>query len=163
MTMPEQYSWLERLKQRFGIGSFQKTSSYETYTNHPAAILDDSLEALNALKNSSGNKIKQFVDEFNKALPIVEAAGYHLKTVEIRVGLPPKLIPHFEQVEQLTEEARKQLLTEYSDKRYTKLLLSTLFKSTDIQQSVTIGNLDRSVIQIELTAIPNIILVYGEY
>ena len=49
------------------------------------------------------------------------------------------------------------------DKRYTKMLLSTLFKSSDIQQSIQIGDLPAGVIQIELTAVPNIILVYGEY
>ena len=49
------------------------------------------------------------------------------------------------------------------DKRYTRMLLSTLFKSSEMQQGLQIGDLPAGVIQIELTAVPNIILVYGEY
>lgn len=159
--MKESKNWLVRIKEQFQATA--STNSYQKYTDNPARILDDSLSALNSLKNSSGDKIKQFVEEFNKALPIVEAAGYELKTVEIRVGIPPKLIPHFNQVRILSEEEKREFLERHKDKRYTKLLLSTLFKSSEIQQSVSIGNLPQGVIQIELTTIPNIILVYGDY
>jgi len=99
----------------------------------------------------------------NKALPIAEEAGYKLQTVEIRLGIPPKLIPHFNQVRSLSAEEKTELLERIKDKRYTKMLLSTLFKSSEIQETLKIGDLPAGVIQIELTAVPNIILVYGEY
>jgi hypothetical protein len=43
------------------------------------------------------------------------------------------------------------------------MLLSTLFKSSELQQGIQIDGLPAGVIQIELTAVPNIILVYGDY
>jgi len=162
--MSDRTTWFTRIKRT--IAKLTGNAS-ENLANSksiiPAEMIYDSKQLLSSIKTGSADKLKGFVEEFNKALPIAEEAGYKLQTVEIRLGLPPKLIPHFNQVKTLTSDAKAELMEKIKDRRYTKMLLSTLFKSSEIQESLQIGNLPMGVIQIELTAVPNIILVYGEY
>ena len=152
--------WLAKLKVK--ITGLKDSSVQSTGFNSPM-LIDDGLNLLSNLKTSSAEKIKGFVNEFNLALPVIESAGYELQTVEIRFGIPPKLVPHFKQTRCLDADEKKELLLSIQDKRYTKMLLSTLFKSSELQQSIQIDGLPAGVIQIELTAVPNIILVYGDY
>ena len=152
--------WVTRLKRKLKVFNGRTTQNLRA---NPPMIVDDSLNLLSSIKNSSIDKIKGFVDEFNKALPDIEEAGYKLRTVEIRLGIPPKLVPHFDQVTELSAAEKEALMLSIKDKRYTRMLLSTLFKSSEMQQGLQIGDLPAGVIQIELTAVPNIILVYGEY
>ena len=156
-------TWFAKLKRKIGELTGSASDKISNSDLIPQEMVYDSKQLLASLKTSSADKIKGFVEEFNKALPVAEEAGYKLRTVEIRIGIPPKLIPHFDQVKHLSLEERDELMERIKDKRYTKMLLSTLFKSSDIQQSIQIGDLPAGVIQIELTAVPNIILVYGEY
>ncbi len=162
--MSDNTTWFSRFKRKMselsGLAS-QKITNNETFL--PAEILYDGKALLGSIKTGSANKVKDFVEEFNKALPITEEAGYKLQTVEIRLGIPPKLIPHFKQERELSTEEKEELMLRIKDRPYTKMLLSTLFKSSEIQNSLKIGNLPAGVIQIELTAVPNIILVYGEF
>ena len=158
--MSDYQYWLTRFKRKLKL--FNGRTAQKLQAN-PPMIVDDSLNLLSSLKNSSIDKVKGFVDEFNKALPVIEEAGYKLRTVEIRLGIPPKLIPHFDQITELSAAEKETLMLSIKDKRYTRMLLSTLFKSSEMQQGLQIGNLPAGVIQIELTAVPNIILVYGEY
>ena len=158
--MSDYQYWLTRFKRKLKL--FNGRTAQKLQAN-PPMIVDDSLNLLSSLKNSSIDKVKGFVDEFNKALPVIEEAGYKLRTVEIRLGIPPKLIPHFDQITELSAAEKETLMLSIKDKRYTRMLLSTLFKSSEMQQGLQIGDLPAGVIQIELTAVPNIILVYGEY
>lgn len=158
--MSDYQYWLTRFKRKLKL--FNGRTAQKLQAN-PPMIVDDSLNLLSSLKNSSIDKVKGFVDEFNKALPVIEEAGFKLRTVEIRLGIPPKLVPHFDQITELSAAEKETLMLSIKDKRYTRMLLSTLFKSSEMQQGLQIGDLPAGVIQIELTAVPNIILVYGEY
>jgi len=158
--MADYQQWLNNLKRRLRIFNGR---TVQKYSSNPPAIYDDGVNLLSSLKNSSADKIKGFVEEFNRSLPVIEQAGFKLRTFEIRFGIPPKLIPHFDQVEFLSVEDKENLMASIQDKRYTRILLTTLFKSSEMQQALQIGDLPAGVIQIELTTVPNIILVYGEY
>ena len=162
--MSDSTTWFTALKRKINdwTGSAsQKISNNETFL--PSEMIYDSKQLLSSLKTGSANKVIGFVEQFNKALPVTEEAGYKLQTAEIRLGIPPKLIPHFNQERSLSVEEKAELMERIKDRPYTKMLLSTLFKSSEIQESLKIGDLSAGVIQIELTAVPNIILVYGEY
>ena len=58
-------------------------------------IADSLDKTLNLGQEVALDKILSLMDEFNDALPYLSAAGYTLDQLEVELGLPPKLIPHF--------------------------------------------------------------------
>ena len=58
-------------------------------------IADSLGKTLNFSQEVALDKILLLMDEFNDALPYLSAAGYTLDQLEVELGLPPKLIPHF--------------------------------------------------------------------
>jgi len=80
--------------------------------------------------------------------------------MEIELSIIPKLIPYFEKFADTDDETRKSIIEQVKDKRLVSLLLKALFKADNFQQSLKMGQLEFAGIEIEITAIPAIRLLY---
>ena len=105
-------------------------------------------------------KIKNLTDELHDDLPIFERAGYSLHSLEVELGISPKLIPHFRVHKQISQEEQQAILDEVKDKRLLTLLLTSLFKSSYLKEVLRIGDLDFHGLKIELSAIPKVNLLF---
>ena len=105
-------------------------------------------------------KIKDLTDELHDDLPIFERAGYSLHSLEVELGVSPKLIPHFRVHKQISKEEQQAILDEVKHKRLISLLLSSLFKSSYLKEVLRIGDLDFHGLKIELAAIPKVHLLF---
>ena len=112
------------------------------------------------ISDAGHRKIKKLLDELNSDLPIFEKAGYKLHSLEVEVGISPKLIPYFRVCEHISEEEQKAILDEVRHKRVLHALLSSLFKSSYLKKVLRVGNLDFHGIRIELSAIPTVRLQF---
>jgi hypothetical protein len=121
------------------------------------AISGDLRESAIGLKEAGLDKVREATDAFNAARPHLAKAGYRLVNLEIRLGIPPKLIPYFQYTETddaSTEEAKEAL----RDNAIGKSLLSSLLKAKALQKSITIPALEFTTLEVELTAIPAVSL-----
>jgi len=80
--------------------------------------------------------------------------------LEVELSVIPKLIPHFEKLSDTDEETRINIIGQVKDKRIIRLLLKALFNADNFQKSLTMGNMEFAGIEIEITAIPAIRLLY---
>ena len=112
------------------------------------------------IADAGHRKIKDMLDELNADLPIFEKAGYKLHSLEVEVGISPKLIPHFRVCDHISEEAQKAILEEVRHKRILHALLASLFKSSYLKKVLRVGNLDFHGIRIELSAVPTVRLQF---
>jgi hypothetical protein len=117
-------------------------------------------EAEHKITDAGHRKIKQMLDELHEDLPIFEKAGYKLHSLEVEIGISPKLIPHFRVCEHITEEKQKAILEEVRHKRMLYMLLLSLFKSSYLKKILRIGNLDFHGLKIELSAVPTVRLLF---
>lgn len=112
------------------------------------------------LADAGHRKIKELLDELNADLPIFEKAGYKLHSLEVEVGISPKIIPHFRVCKHISEEEQKAILEEVKQKRMLHALLASLFKSSYLKKVLRVGNLDFHGIRIELSAVPTVRLQF---
>ena len=107
-----------------------------------------------------GKKVKAIINDFIEAAPLIEAAGFRISTLEIELSVIPKLIPHFEKIKDIDDATRAQIIEQVQQKRIIRLLLKALYKADNFQQSLQMGSLEFCGIEIEVTAIPAIRLIY---
>ena len=112
------------------------------------------------ITDAGHRKIKAMLDELNADLPIFEKAGYKLHSLEVEVGISPKLIPHFRVCEHISKDEQKAILEEVRHKRILHALLSSLFKSSYLKNVLRVGDLDFHGLRIELSAIPTVRLQF---
>ena len=106
-----------------------------------------------------GDAILAVVNDLNDALPHLAQAGYIMNELEIEVGVPPKLIPHFTVDETLVENT-EQSLTDLEGNTVGYALFKALLKAVDLQQKIVIDGMKYSCIEIELGLIPAVRLSY---
>ena len=108
-----------------------------------------------------GDAILTVVNDLNDALPHLSKAGYTMDELEIEVGIPPKLIPHFSVDETLAENT-KQSLTDLEGNTVGYALFKALLKAADLQQKIVINDMSFDRIEIELGLIPAVRLSYKQ-
>ena len=106
-----------------------------------------------------GDAILAVVKDLNDALPHLSKAGYTMDELEIEVGIPPKLIPHFSVDETLAENT-EQSLTDLEGNTVGYTLFKGLLKAVDLQQKIVIDGMSFVRIEIELGLIPAVRLSY---
>ena len=108
-----------------------------------------------------GDAILAVVKDLNDALPHLSKAGYTMDELEIEVGIPPKLIPHFSVDETLAENT-EQSLTDLEGNTVGYVLFKALLKAADLQQKIVINDMSFARIEIELGLIPVVRLSYKQ-
>ncbi|PCJ48811.1 MAG: hypothetical protein COA74_07425 [Gammaproteobacteria bacterium] len=106
------------------------------------------------------DKVKTVIDDFIESAPLIEEAGFRIRDLEVELSIIPKLIPHFEKIDDITDSRRSEIINQVKDKRLIRLLLQALFKADNFQKSINMGSLEFAGIEIEITAIPAIRLRY---
>ena len=99
------------------------------------------------------------VSNLNDALPHFSNAGYTMDELEIEIGVPPKLIPHFTVDETLVENT-DQSLADLEGNTVGYALFKALLKAADLQQKIVIVGMSFARIEIELGLIPAVRLSY---
>ena len=105
------------------------------------------------------DKILSLVNDFNNALPVISKAGYTLEELEVEIGIPPKLIPHFR-----FDEARvidtENVLGELEGNTLGYSLMKALMKAGEFQGKLRFEEMKFHHLEIELSLIPVVRLSY---
>jgi hypothetical protein len=108
-----------------------------------------------------GDAILDVVNNLNDSLPHLAKAGYTMDQLEIEIGVPPKLIPHFTFDKTLVENTG-QVLTDLEGNAIGSALLKALLKSADLQEKIVINGMSFSRVEIELSLVPAVRLCYKQ-
>jgi len=142
---PEGESWVDALQQGNVLDAVTKFSL--TAENEAGTII------------STGLSTESIMKQFNDALPHLKKAGYSLTEVEVELGFPPKLIPHFYHNPNVKMKLEKTMAA-IGDNRLGKAVLLALVKAGEFQKKLEVGNLQFNHIEIELGPIPALKLQY---
>lgn len=134
----------------------------EEVTKEEEALKEGIRDAEYKITDMGHKKMKNLMDELHDDLPVFEKAGYKLHSMEVDLGISPKLVPYFTVVRHISKEEQQAILDEVKQKRMLHLLLSSLFKSSYLKEVLKIGNLDFHGLKIELAAVPTVRLVFLE-
>jgi hypothetical protein len=111
-----------------------------------------------------GDAILDVVSSLNDSLPHLAKAGYTMEELEIELGVPPKLIPHFSVDGALVENAEnaEQALTDLEGNIIGTTLFKALFKAATLQQKIVIDGMSFSRLEIQLGLVPAVRLCYKQ-
>tara|TARA_B100001057_G_C22702431_1_gene892313 strand:+ start:195 stop:659 length:465 start_codon:yes stop_codon:yes gene_type:complete len=122
-------------------------------------IADSLDKTLNLGQEVALDKIMSLVDEFNDALPHLSEAGYTLDQLDVELGLPPKLIPHFVYAQD-SEVDSETALENLKNNRLGHNLLKILIMVEDYQHKFKFSQMSFCHLEIELSVIPTVKLAY---
>ena len=111
-----------------------------------------------------GDAILDVVSSLNDSLPHLAKPGYTMDELEIEIGVPPKLIPHFSVDGALVENAEnaEQALTDLEGNIIGTTLFKALFKAATLQQKIVINGMSFSRLEIQLGLVPAVRLCYKQ-
>ena len=126
-----------------------------------------SKSAIDKLKNQTkdfkqvvDDKVQIYMAELNALLPAIREIGYQMDTVEIEITLPPKIIPSFSKIEDVSQENMQNTLNKYSDKKISTLILSSLIKANTMQSAIKSDNLIFTGLSLEVGIVPTVKLKF---
>jgi len=140
-----------------------KTSWFDEleWGNYNVALnmfIDESLEVLSKTSAPDlGLSTDSLLKDFRSSLPQLKKAGFTLTELNVQLGIPPKLIPHF---------YHKPMKNLHLDETFKALegntigttLLKLLMQANELQVSMSMPGMQFSEIEIELGPVPAIIL-----
>jgi hypothetical protein len=131
-------------------------------------LIDKAMQTAAGLKDKVGDPsarvgdaILDVVSSLNDSLPHLAKAGYTMEELEIELGVPPKLIPHFTVDGTLVENA-EQALTDLEGNIIGPALFKALSKAAALQQKIVIKGMGFSRVEIELGIVPAVRLCYKQ-
>ena len=148
---------------KHNIESIKSTTHVQmpTITAAPSDFREHLEEKRKEINDHSHKKIITVSDRFHDCLPIFESAGYKLKKFEVELGISPKIIPHFMIDESVTHEQKLEALKKVKGKRMMHMMLDALIKASKLHGSLQIGDLDFCGIEVHLSALPTVRLLFG--
>ena len=105
------------------------------------------------LANMGIAKVREVLSLFNAALPLLEEAGCRPSSVEVEIGLPPKVVANFENSD-VSDEAIARITAAHPDKKLACAILKALSKGAHLQKSLEVGRLHASTLAIEISIPP---------
>ncbi len=143
----------------------QATSKAQDLKDQAAAAASGVKEQVAAkageLKDASFTKAAEAVDEFNAALPIIREAGYTLSSVDLHIGMPPKLVAAFAPRGDVSAEEIERLVAAHADKPLLVLLMKSLYQAWKLQTRIKIVGLKPIGLSVELGIVPAVAIKFA--
>ena len=144
--------FLDEAKSKLGGQGLDENPISKNIVEKLSSVLDES-------QDIASEKIFGLIEDFNQSLPILSKAGYELEELELELGIPPKLIPHFN-YEETQESDAKFALNELQGNGLGTNLMKALLKAGQFQRKIKLKDMQFSHVEIELSVIPAVRLSY---
>jgi hypothetical protein len=106
-------------------------------------------------------KLAETLEDFNGALPVIREAGYTLSDVSIAVGIPPTVTASFDASDDISREHVEHLLSVHAERRFTVLLMRSIYQAWQVQQRINIAGLKPKGLSVELGLIPAVTVKFS--
>jgi hypothetical protein len=130
------------------------TRASETASGKVGELTGQVAARANELKDASFAKIVETIDNFNAALPVIREAGYTLSSVDIGVGIPPKVSATFQASGDVSAENIERVMAEHAERKLTLLLVKSIYQAWQLQTKIKIAGLQPKGLTVEIGLIP---------
>jgi hypothetical protein len=95
-------------------------------------------------------------------LQLLQSAGYGIGSLEVELGVPPKVTIKLRTSPAVTEEKLAAILREHADKKVVSGVVALLIQANRLRDSVTVETLELGEVQIIVAAPPNITMQWTD-
>jgi hypothetical protein len=110
----------------------------------------------------AAEKSREVLLEANLLLQLLQSAGYGIGSLEVEVGVPPKITIKLRTGPAVTEQKLAAILREHADKKVITGIVALLIQSNRLRDSVTVETLELGEVQIIVAATPNITMQWTD-
>jgi hypothetical protein len=118
--------------------------------------------ATDALASMAAEKSREMLLQANLLLQLLQSAGYGIGSLEIEMGLSPKITTKLRTGPAVTEEKLAAILRDQADKKVITGIVALLIQANRLRDSVTVETLELGEVQIILAATPNITMQWTD-
>ena len=154
MTAMADFGVLDKARQRAATVAQSVTSVASDASDSMKKVASDA-------KDASLEKLRQTIEDFNAALPLIREAGYAVGEVNIGVGLPPKIVATFTAAPDITEEHVNAVIEANADKKLTVLLVKSLLGAWKLQNRIAIAGMKPRGMAVELGLVPSVTIRFA--
>lgn len=126
------------------------------------SIQSTTSSSVNFAKSIANKKIDEATTKLGAALPAIEKCGYILHSMDLDIGVLPKIVSRFSIGEAVSDEEKQRILQENKSNRFTYMLLSSLIKASEIKEFVKVGAMKFREIEIHVSGTPKIKLRFAK-
>jgi hypothetical protein len=119
-------------------------------------------EATETLASLGAEKSREILLQANLLLQLLQSAGYGIGSLEIELGVPPKITIKLRTGPAVKEEKLAAILREQADKKVITGIVASLIQANRLRDSVTVETLELGEVQIILAATPNITMQWSD-
>ena len=98
--------------------------------------------------------------DLQKAMPLIQEAGYDINAISIKTSIPPMMIASFVMIKKVPFKKQDAILTALEDNAVGTLALESLMQAFKLDESIEIKNMDLKGINLYLTVPPAVQVVY---
>lgn len=117
---------------------------------------EEKKEIIEQFKSGSEEKLQEIISSLNTNTSLFSEAGYQLKGITVGLAIPPVIKIAFNCLQSIPESERQKMLDKAGESKITILILKSLFKASDFSDTIKIGEIKLSTIEITLGLIPGI-------
>ena len=106
------------------------------------------------LKVDSEEKLMDTVTEIQESTDVFEEAGYELIGLRIEMGVNPKVVPRIRRIQDISDREFRRLIKKHEDREVVAALLTAIRKAEELEDKVSIKNLELCNFEIEVGVVP---------
>jgi hypothetical protein len=133
----------------------------DTVKSLTADAKDQLADVTSEMKEAALVRLRESLDDFNAALPVLRDAGYVLKGVDIKLGLPPQISASLTSGQGVTEEQLETLLAEHTERKLTTLIVKSVYQATKLQSMLEIQGMRPSGLNVAVGLIPDVVIKFS--
>lgn len=131
------------------------------------AVREEATQPETAATNLNSDRIRAVIAELNQADAIFQEAGFLMQTLQVEIGVTPKVIPRFVQLSALSETEENALLERFEAQTKSsgiiKFVLISLFKASKMKALMQSTPFIFCGIEIDITTAPTVKAFFERY
>jgi hypothetical protein len=120
------------------------------------------LDATESLASLGAETSREFLVQANLLLQLLQSAGYGVASLEVELGVPPKITIKLKTGPAVKEEKLTTILRDHAEKKLITGIVASLIQANKLRDSVTVETLELGEIQIILGTPPNISMRWND-
>jgi len=116
---------------------------------------------LSGIKDASIQAMtRSITDDLDRAMPMINAAGYKVFSIQAQLSIPPRVNAIFELERVVATSTQELILKSLDDNMIGKLVLTALMESFEINKTISLRNMSLKKINIGIGFPPSVIVDY---
>ena len=133
----------------------------DTVKSLTADAKDQLADVTAEMKEAALVRLRESLDDFNTALPVLRDAGYVLDGVAIKLGLPPQITATLSSGPGVSEDRLEALLAEHTERKLTTLIVKSVYHATKLQSMLEIQGMRPSGLSVDVGLVPDIVIKFA--